>query len=240
MEEEQHGNFMIIDNLIKNKLNKVKNNFAIENLFYQKVHQSRIYKILNQFDILKKSSLVKGMIVEAGVLNGNSLLRLGIFRDYLCMQNKKLIGFDAFGAFPDSYKKTKKKILKKELNFSTIHDKNTGKGKTKKFISNLLKSKNIKNFSLVEGDVLSTIDTFIKKEKRLKISFLHLDMDVYLPTLVTLEKFYNFLSKNAVVVIDDYNTHPGATQATKEFILKKKLKIKVIKNVRSSYYFIKK
>jgi len=68
---------------------------------------------------------------------------------------------------------------------------------------------------------------------------LHLDMDVYLPTHHVLEKFYKFMSKNAIVVIDDFKIHPGATHATNIFLKKKKIKIKVLKNKRPTYYFIK-
>ena len=47
-----------------------------------------------------------------------------------------------------------------------------------------------------------------------KFRFLHLDLDVYLPTLFCLEKFYNKLSKGGIILIDDFKTHPGATKAT--------------------------
>ena len=226
-----------MDNLIKKKLNLIKNNWEIENLFYEKVHPSRIQKLLNHYELLKRTTNIKGAIIECGVLKGNSLLRFAHFRDYLGLK-KTIYGFDVFGSFPKSYKKTNNIIVKKEKNFAKIHDKNIGKGNSKKFVKKLLDTKKIKNYLLIEGDVLISVDKFLSKNKNLKISMLHLDMDVYLPTQHVLEKFYKFMSKNAIVVIDDFKIHPGATHATNIF-LKKKIKIKVLKNKRPTYYFIK-
>ena len=210
-----------MDNLIKKKLNQIKNNWEIENLFYEKVHPSRIQKLLNHYELLKKTTKIKGAIIECGVLKGNSLLRFAQFRDYLGLQ-KTIYGFDAFGSFPRSYKKTKNAIIKKEENFAKIYDKNIGKGNSKKFVKKLLDTKKIKNYLLIEGDVLTSIDKFLSKNKNLKISMLHLDMDVYHPTQHVLEKFYKFISKNAIVIIDDFKIHSGATLATNMFIKKKK------------------
>jgi hypothetical protein len=227
-----------MDNLIKKKLNQIKNNWEIENLFYEKVHPSRIQKLLNHYELLKKTKNIKGAIIGCGVLKGNSLLRFAQFRDYLGLK-KTVYGFDAFGSFPRSYKKTNNAIIKKEENFAKIYDKNIGKGNSKKFVKKLLDTKKIKNYLLIEGDVLTSIDKFLSKNKNLKISMLHLDMDVYHPTQHVLEKFYKFMSKNAIVIIDDFKIHPGATHATNMFIKKKKIKIKVLNNARPTYYFTK-
>ena len=227
-----------MDNLIKKKLNQIKNNWEIENLFYEKVHPSRIQKLLNHYELLKKTKNIKGAIIECGVLKGNSLLRFAQFRDYLGLK-KTVYGFDACGSFPRSYKKTNNAIIKKEENFAKIYDKNIGKGNSKKFVKKLLDTKKIKNYLLIEGDVLTSIDKFLSKNKNLKISMLHLDMDVYHPTQHVLEKFYKFMSKNAIVIIDDFKIHPGATHATNMFIKKKKIKIKVLNNARPTYYFTK-
>ena len=232
-------------NLITNKdltllrLNEIKNDWEIENLFYQNVHPSRLVKLLNHFELLKKTKKCPGSIIECGVLKGNSLIRFAIFRDYLNMYNKKLYAFDAFGTFPKSYLREKNSILRKEKNFATIHDKNTGKGFKAQIINKLLRQKKIKNYKLIKGDIFETLDKFIKKNKKLKISFLHLDMDVYLPTLYALKKFYKYIAVGGIVVIDDFKTLPGATQATKEFLKLKKRKIQVLNNLKSIYYFVK-
>ena len=47
-------------------------------------------------------------------------------------------------------------------------------------------------------------------------------MDVYEPTKFALDNLYNKISKNGVILIDDFYGVEGATLATKEFLSKKK------------------
>lgn len=220
------------------RLNKLKNNWEIENKFHQFVDKSRFVKFLNHYELLKKSKKINGDIIECGVLKGNSLIRFLIFRDFLNLK-KRVYAFDAYGSFPVSYKKTNNKILSKERQFAEIHDKNTGKGFSKNQINLILKTKKIKNYKLIKGDIFETLEKTFKKNDKKKISFLHLDLDVYLPTLFCLESLYDKLSKGGIILIDDFKTHPGATKATLEFLKKKGKKIKVIKNSRPTYYFQK-
>ena len=110
------------------------------------------------------------------------------------------------------------------------HDKLIGKGYTSKTIVNVLKKKNFKNFELIKGDVIKTLPIFLKKNKSLKISFLHLDLDVYEPTKFVLNSLFSKVSKNGVILIDDYGQVKGATKATNEFLKKyRKLKIRDLK-----------
>ena len=92
------------------------------------------------------------------------------------------------------------------------------------------KKKNFKNFELIKGDVIKTLPIFLKKNKSLKISFLHLDLDVYEPTKFVLNSLFSKVSKNGVILIDDYGQVKGATKATNEFLKKnRKLKIRDLK-----------
>ena len=70
----------------------------------------------------------------------------------------------------------------------------------------------------------------------MKISLLHLDLDVYEPTRFVLDALYKNISKNGIILLDDYTHIKGATLAVDEFIKKNKLKVyKVSKNGRSYY-----
>ena len=190
---------------IYRRLNKVKNNWDAENNFYQFVDKSRLIKFLNHFKLLEKTRSISGDILECGVLKGNSIIRFAIFRDYLNLKKKKVIGFDNFGSFPKSYlKKDDSKIFIQEKKFAEIHDKNTGFGHSIQKMKTILKNKKIRNFKLIKGDVFKTLDNFIKTNKKLKISFLHLDLDVYAPTIYILRKLYKYISKNGVILIDDF------------------------------------
>ena len=73
--------------IIKKRLNRLRNDWEIENLFYKNTDKSRTVKLLNHFELLKKSKKAKGSIIECGVFKGNSLIRICIFRDYLNQKN---------------------------------------------------------------------------------------------------------------------------------------------------------
>ena len=215
-------------------LNKYKNDWYIENKFFQNVDITRFYKFINQYELLKKTEMLKGSIIECGVFKGNSLIRFCFYRDFLKMK-KKVFGFDAFGSFPE---------VKKETNtydsmFPKLHDLNTGIGHSKKKVESSLRKKRIKNFKLIKGDVHQTLEYFLKKNKNLKISFIHLDMDVYSSTFYCLNKLYGHLSKGGVILIDDYKKHSGVTKATDIFLKKIGKKIKFIKNLKNAYYIEK-
>ncbi len=75
----------------------------------------------------------------------------------------------------------------------------------------------------------------------MKISFLHLDMDVFEPTKFALDFFYNKISKNGIILIDDYEQVKGATKATQKFLNEnKKLKLEKLKFDERLSFIIKK
>tara|TARA_B100001778_G_C18429446_1_gene557098 strand:+ start:51 stop:683 length:633 start_codon:yes stop_codon:yes gene_type:complete len=205
----------------------------IENNFYYKSDKSRINKVVSQFEIFKKSIKIKGAIVECGVFKGASLIRFLTFRDLLKKSKKKTIGFDPFGKFP------KQKFID-DVKFAHAHDKSSGFGISHKKLRNILKKKKFSNFNLVKGNIFTSLPAFLKKSKKFKISFLHLDMDVYAPTKFALETLFDKVSKNGLVLIDDYNQVKGATKATNEFIKKRNLKISTLEFDKRLNFIIKK
>ena len=195
----------------------------IENLFYLQSGLSRIFKIICHYEIFKITEKVKGDILECGVFKGNSLVRFMTFRDLLKIKNKKIYGFDVFGNFP-------RQQIDEDNMFAKNHDKQIWKGYTVSFLNKSLKKKGLKNFKLIKGNILKSLPKFLKNKKKLKISFLHLDLDVYEPTKFVLNQLFKMVSKNGVILIDDYGQVAGATRATNEFLKKnKRLKIKNLK-----------
>lgn len=204
------------------------NKWLYENLFYQTSDKTRIQKIIDHYEIYKKISKLKGDIIECGVFKGVSLIRFLTFRDIdKSSKTEKIYGFDAFGSFPKP--SSNKDHKKRDMSFARMHDKKIGKGINIKKLNNILRTKGFKNYGLIKGDVTKTIDQFIKNKKKLKISLLHLDMDVYTPTKHTLNKLFKYIVKKGIILIDDYKHIKGATVAIDEFLKEnKKLKIQKI------------
>jgi len=217
----------------KNYQFKLKNIWDVENTFYLKSKQSRIYKTICHYEIFKQSIKAKGSIVECGVFKGVSLIRFLTFRNLILKnQSKKVYGFDVFGNFP-------RQNLKRDNNFANYHNTKIGLGISSENLKKNLKKKNFKNFKLIRGNIFKTVPNFLKSNKNFKISFLHLDLDVYEPTLFALNAFFKHLSPRGVILLDDYGLIDGATEAVDEFIKKNNLKLKNLDFDRKLKFIVK-
>ena len=211
-----------------------KNDFEIENMFYEKSHSKRLLKLLAQYEIFKKISKVKGDIYEFGVFKGTGIIKWATFRLSSDDQNKrKIYAFDTFGKFPKSSFNKDSKYLNNFFDEAGSNSYSINK------ISAIIKKFN--NIHFVKGDILKTLPKFINDNKNIKISLLHIDVDIYEPTKCILENLYSKVSKNGIIVFDDYNTFPGATKAVNEFLKEKKYKINSFSFMKGKpYYIIKK
>ena len=80
----------------------------------------------------------------------------------------------------------------------------------------------------------------MRKSPEIKISLLHLDMDIYKPTKFVLSKIYDRIVRGGVILIDDYTAVPGSTRAIDEFLKKnKKLKIQKLGFYKLPAFIIK-
>ena len=74
---------------------------------------------------------------------------------------------------------------------------------------------------MIQGDTKKTLN--IKKNLPKKISFLRLDTDFYESTLNELKTLYPKISKNGILMIDDYGHHLGCRKAVDEYFRNKKI-----------------
>tara|TARA_B100002052_G_C15722203_1_gene524694 strand:- start:38 stop:709 length:672 start_codon:yes stop_codon:yes gene_type:complete len=186
-----------------------------ENAFYWFSPRSRIAKQIAHWEIYKKTINVPGEIIEVGVFKGLSLLRWATFREISeCADSRKIIGFDNFGSFP-----IYDDISKADNSFVNDFNHEAGDGLDIEEIKMIFKEKDFNNYELIKGDVSQTIPTYIKENPHLKISLLHLDVDIYKPTVTALNFFWERLSRNGILVIDDYNSVEGATSAVDNFLM---------------------
>lgn len=183
-----------------------------ENGFYLTSSTTRLAKIISHWELYKKIVGLPGDIVEFGVYKGASLMRFATFREMLESQySRKIIGFDIFGKFPLT-------DLKEYNMFIENFEKNGGKGISENEMREALENKKIENFQLIGGDILETLPKYLKENPELRISLLHIDVDVYKVTKTILETLFERVVKGGVVILDDYNSVFGATKAIDEFI----------------------
>ena len=207
--------------------------WAYENGFYLTSHINRISKLLAHWEIYKKIQHLPGHVVEFGVFKGSSLIRFATYREILeSKYSRKIIGFDAFGKFPNQ-----KEILDAE--FIETFEKESGQGISKEDLELALENKELKNFELIKGDILETLPKYIDKNKHLKIALLHIDVDVYKPTLCILENLYKHVVKGGIIVLDDYGTVEGETRAIDEFFADKNLLVSKLSISHIPAYIVK-
>ena len=199
----------------------------------------RLQKIFTRYDFFKKTINVPGDIVECGVFKGTGQIYwLKLLRIYDEYSMKKVVGFDTFQSFPKSILKYEKKQAKKFLKESSY------KGVSLKDINNKIKKIGLeKRSELVKGDIIKTSSNYVKKNKGFRISLLNLDLDTYEGTKAALENFYPLVSKNGIIIFDEYGKRGwGETDAVDEFFRNKKnIKIQSIKfSNQPSAFIVKK
>jgi len=216
------------------KLPDLTTPFEYENNFYLSCDSQRMAKSIAHFKFLETSAPIAGEIVECGVFKGASLSRLAMFRKILNLEEKRLIGFDTFGKFPETDYDQDKELREEFINISG------DESIDKEQLQHVLHSKNCdKNTELVKGDIIHTVPEYLAKNPSLEISLLNIDVDVYEPTQVILEYFYKCVTKGGIFILDDYNFFPGETNAIDEFFEDKKESIRDPLFPETPYFVVK-
>lgn len=216
------------------KLPDFKKAFEYENNFYLSCDNSRLGKFIAHFELFKMVADLPGAIVECGVFKGTSLVRFaGFSKLWGAAADKKIIGFDSFGGFPETEFEPDKKQRQKFIadagsqSISALQ------------LKQVLRHKGIeKNVELVAGDITKTVPEYVKKHPQLKISLLNLDVDIYEPTVTILKYLYPLVVSGGIVMLDDYGVFPGETKAVDEYFTGN-IEIKKLSYSKTPQYIIK-
>jgi hypothetical protein len=186
-----------------------------ENGFYLTSHVTRLAKMLAHYELYKMIVGLPGHVVECGVYKGASFLRFATFREILeSPHSRKIIGFDAFGEFPREGEDADNRAFIERFSAQG------GDGIARDSLLEVLAYKRFENVELIQGDICSTVPHYVTAHPALKIALLHIDVDVYRPTKVILEHLFERVVAGGVIVLDDYGTVAGETQAIDEFCSK--------------------
>jgi hypothetical protein len=212
-----------------------KKSYYYENAFYLTCQPSRIAKLIAHYELYKLSIGVPGAIIECGVFKGASFIRFASFRHlFETSESRDLFAFDIFGKFPETSFDPDKEKLQEFI--TAAGDESISKDQ----LLDVLESKECqRKIKLVEGDILETVPKFVEKHPELKISLLHLDVDIYEPSRCILEHLFPCLSQGGILVLDDYSIFPGATKAVDEFFLNRSEKVRKLPYCYAPHYIIK-
>jgi hypothetical protein len=196
------------------KLYDLTKKFDYENGFYATADSSRFSKFITHLEFFKQTSTVRGEILEFGIFKGNLFFRWIKFRDLLEQtSSRKVIGFDIFGDFPEAQFEGDK-----QRRDDFVEETNGGKSISLEEMQELLDKQSLsKNVELIKGDILVTLKNYLEKNPHLKISLLHIDVDLYEPVKEILEQLYDRVSTGGIIILDDYGTFAGTNKAVDDF-----------------------
>lgn len=189
-------------------------------LYLRRVNLARFFA---HFEIFKKTIDTPGCIVECGVFKGVSLLTFTKMVEIFCPGDtlKRVIGFDTFEGFPG--------LVEEDGPPLPQRDKVPGGFNANSFYPVLQQIVDItqrdsmiprfKRVELCKGDVRDTIPAYVENNPGLRISLLHLDMDLYEPTLTALKYLYPLVVSGGVVLLDEYamDSFAGESKAFDEY-----------------------
>lgn len=206
---------------------------AYENGYYLTSDISRLAKALGHFELYKLIVGLPGAVVECGVFKATSLVRWATFRELLeSPLSRRVIGFDIFGAFPRHDDET-------DNAFAARHDDVAGRGLRREEVEAVLAHKALRNVELVPGDVVETIPAYVAAHPELRIALLHLDVDVYRPSRVALDAFYELVVPGGVLIFDDYGTVAGETRAVDELVARHGLRLQKLPYTHTPSFVVK-
>jgi len=174
-------------------------------------------KMLEQYELYKKAQNLPGHIVELGVYRGESFFNWARFLEAYNMGERetRVIGFDNFEGFTHINIKDKSLVNRDKTSLKHEHGVkvggfNPGQRAYERVMElvDVFESDHFvpqkKRLEIVKGDILKTIPKYVKKHPGLRISLLHLDCDLYEPTLCALKHLYPLVVSGGVVILDEY------------------------------------
>lgn len=201
--------------------------------FYQEIekfsyhmYMHNFLRYLNYHDLYMKVADIPGAIFEFGVLNGGLFYYFAKHLEayHYCTgpeerSDKKLVGFDTLEGFPNLAVQDVSSTSCSRLKLGGMATRNKDI-----FLSELdyyrAVAKVGSRIEFVIGDIAETLPAYLEKNPGIRASMIVVDVDVYSPTKKILECMWPRLSRQGVLVFDEYglNEYPGEAIAADEFL----------------------
>jgi hypothetical protein len=176
-----------------------------------------VTRFLALYELFKLVKELPGDIVEIGVGRGDSFFSWCKFLEVFSPTDtsRKVIGFDSFEGLTD--------FTPADGPLAPASDKVVGGWSPRSAIDEVDRLNDLHNANnvcakvrgmLVAGKVQDTVPTFEEKQRPgMRISLLHVDVDLFAPTACVLDHFYDLIVPGGVVVFDEYAMAPWAGES---------------------------
>ena len=180
-------------------------------------------KLISHYEIYKLIQDLPGHVIELGVFKGESLLRFGQFSEIFNTYDRSfdVIGFDNFSGFT--------KLSEQDGAENLVNDKKIGGWSPQNYkdeLHSLIDYFDLTRMApqksrirLIDGDIEDTVPKFKREFPNTRIKLLHLDADLYEPTMIGLENFWDNLVVGGCLLLDEYgfDVFQGEAAAVDEF-----------------------
>jgi len=206
-------------------------------VFSTRQHVTRFIETLRYWELIED---IPGDVFECGVAGGEFLMAMAHFSAIYEPHHytRKIVGFDTFEGFtaPSENDLSSKADHMKEggLAFDSydylqsaigFYDKNRMIG-------------NIPKVFLEKGDISKTLPDYLEKNPATVIGLLHLDLDLYQPTLDVLKAVKDRMPKGSVIIFDEINhtDYPGETIAVMQALGLNNLELRRVREASMAAY----
>lgn len=202
-----------------------------------------IARFIARFELFQMIQNVPGAIFECGVHYGGGVSSWQHLSEIYEPVNftRRIYGFDTFEGFPNVTRSDNEgqKLAHSAGDFSV--------GNQQSLIIDTLDSIECtrkvfvpERFNIVVGDIASTLPKLLAEDSSISIALLYLDLDLYEPTVSTLNACKDRLTKGSVVVFDEYAdpNWPGETKALSDTLGSRGVRLRCFSQIPRISYFV--
>jgi hypothetical protein len=189
-----------------------KDQWAAWHGFHYLCDTTRWQKIVARMELVRKVRDIPGDIVDAGAYKGSSTLQFAhLLNIYQPNSRSRVIAFDTFDAvFP--------RVRGDEAQAAVDHMESYESSAFDQLTDAVEELGLASRIGIVRGDITDTLPKFLAGNPGMRISLLHCDLDVYPPTLATLQAAWQRLVIGGIAVFDEYAVEKwGESDAVDEF-----------------------
>ncbi|MEK9643931.1 MAG: TylF/MycF/NovP-related O-methyltransferase [Alphaproteobacteria bacterium] len=190
--------------------------------FHYDCDTARIQKVLARHYLFLDVRDLPGHIVDAGVFKGAStLLFAHMLKIYAPHSRRKVIGFDTFTeTFEDAQEFESGRAAEFMEHYAPD---------MKSKLEGIIAAQGLTDqCELVAGDISQTLPQYVEDSRGMRISLLHLDLDVREPTLAALRASYDLMTPGGLIVLDEYGVEGwGESDAVDTFFRERGIRPKI-------------
>lgn len=193
------------------------------------IRSSVFAKFLFLNELYQKIAHIPGIVMEFGVWWGQNLAIFESLRAVYEPYNytRKIVGFDTFTGYASISQIDGKSELVREGGYSTTENYEEYLDRLLNYHEHENPMSHIKKYEIFKGNVIHTIEKYLKNNPETIIALAYFDLGLYEPTKKCLQAIKPHITRGTVIALDELNSweFPGETLALKEVIGLDKYKI---------------